>query len=75
MIEREDESKMAQKRFTAVTQGVRRLTRAEQTEIETETGESKMAKVLEYSSGRRVEIPCNKDGSIKWFDDSRLIRK
>ncbi len=62
---------MAQKRFTAVTQGVRRLTRAEQTE----KGESKMAKVLEYSNGKRVEIPCNKDGSIKWFDDSRLIRK
>ena len=52
---------MAQKRFIAVIQGVRRLTRAEQTE----TGENKMAKVLEYSSGKRVEIPCNKDGSIK----------
>lgn len=38
---------MAQKRFTAVTQGVRRLTRAEQTE----KGESKMAKVLNIVMG------------------------
>ena len=33
----------------------------------------KLYKVLEYSSGQRVEIPINKDGSIKWFADKRKI--
>lgn len=41
----------------------------------TETGESKMAKVVDFGSGKEVAIPINRDGSIKWFDDSKLIRK
>ena len=34
----------------------------------------KLSTVLEYSSGARVEIPINRDGSVKWFDDSKLIK-
>lgn len=30
---------------------------------------------VEYASGNRVKLPINRDGSIKWFDDSKLIRK
>lgn len=29
----------------------------------------KLSKVLEYESGQRVQIPINKDGSIKWLPD------
>lgn len=29
----------------------------------------KLSKVLEYESGTKVEIPINKDGSIKWLED------
>lgn len=34
----------------------------------------KLSTVLEYSSGARGEIPINRDGSVKWFDDSKLIK-
>ena len=34
----------------------------------------KLSTVLEYSSGARVEIPLNRDGTVKWFDDSKLIK-
>lgn len=34
----------------------------------------KLSTVLEYNSGARVEIPINRDGSVKWFDDSKLIK-
>ena len=34
----------------------------------------KLSTVLEYSSGARVEIPINLDGTVKWFDDSKLIK-
>ena len=36
--------------------------------------DGKLSTVLEYSSGARVEIPINRDGSVKWFDDSKLIK-
>ena len=35
----------------------------------------KLSKVIEYKSGARVEIPINRDGSVKWFDDSKLLKK
>lgn len=46
------------------------LTRAELTE----EGKGKTSKVIEYESGSRLEIPTNKDGSIKYFDDSKLVK-
>ncbi len=41
----------------------------------TEEGKSKMSKVINFATGNRVEVPINKDGSVKWFDDSRLKKK
>lgn len=29
----------------------------------------KLSQILEYDSGERVEIPINKDGSVKWLED------
>lgn len=28
-----------------------------------------LSKVLEYSTGARVRIPINRDGSIRWYED------
>lgn len=42
------------------TQTVRRLLKADN---------GKLSQILEYDSGRRIEIPINKDGSIKWLPD------
>lgn len=36
---------------------------------------SKVTSIIEYSSGNRVSIPLNSDGSVKWFDDSVLLKK
>lgn len=41
-------------------QTVRRLLKADN---------GKLSQVLEYDSGKRVEIPINKDGSIRWLPD------
>ena len=41
---------------------------------QTEEGRNKMSKVIEYGNGARVIVPVNRDGSVKWFDDSRLIK-
>lgn len=40
----------------------------------TKADNGKLLKVLEYESGARVEIPINKDGSVKFFDDSKLLK-
>lgn len=41
----------------------------------TDTGKNKLMRVIEFGSGHRVQIPIEQDGSIKWFDDSKLIKK
>lgn len=38
-------------------------------------GKNKLSKVIRFGNGNSVEIPINKDGSIRWFDDSKLLRK
>lgn len=38
----------------------------------TKADNGKLSKVIEYESGARVEIPINKDGSVKWLDDEKL---
>ena len=38
-----------------------------------ETGEANLTRVITYDNEKRVEIPINRDGSVKWFDDTRLI--
>lgn len=40
----------------------------------TKADNGKLSKVIEYESGTRVEIPINKDGSVKFFDDSKLLK-
>lgn len=34
----------------------------------------RLSKVIEYGNGSRVEIPIHSDGSVKWFDDSKLLK-
>lgn len=41
----------------------------------TKADNGKLAKVVEFDTGEKVELPINKDGSIKWFNDNRLIKK
>lgn len=40
----------------------------------TKCDDGKLLKVIEYKSGARVEIPINRDGPVKWFDDSKLLK-
>ena len=35
----------------------------------------KTERVIEFASGKKVAIPVNKNGCVKWFDDSALIKK
>lgn len=35
----------------------------------TKVDNGRLSKVIEYSAGGRVEIPINKDGSVKWYED------
>lgn len=37
--------------------------------------EGELSKVITYKNGAEVAIPINKDGSIKWLDDSLFTRK
>ena len=41
----------------------------------TSGGKSRISQVIDFGNGHKVEIPINKDGSVKWFDDSKLIRR
>ncbi|MCM1234737.1 MAG: hypothetical protein NC489_31935 [Ruminococcus flavefaciens] len=29
----------------------------------------RLSRVIRYQSGSKVEIPINKDGSVKWYQD------
>lgn len=40
----------------------------------TKADNGKLSKVIEYDSKTRVEIPINKDGSVRWFNDSKLLK-
>lgn len=35
----------------------------------TKAENGKLSKVIEYEVGARVEIPINKDGSVRWYLD------
>ena len=41
--------------------------------IKSEDG--KVTQVIEFDNGTRVEIPLDKNGEVKWFDDTKLIKK
>ena len=36
--------------------------------------DGRMYRVAEYDSHMRVEVPINPDGTVKWFDDCKLLR-
>ncbi len=40
----------------------------------TENGNGKVSKVIAFESGAEVIIPLNKDGSVKWLDDSAYTK-
>lgn len=48
------------------TQNVKRIIKADR---------GRVLQVLEYGNGARVEIPLEKDGSVKFFDDNKLLKK
>ena len=35
----------------------------------------KVTQILEFDNGERIELPLDKDGNLKWFDDTKLIKK
>lgn len=41
----------------------------------TKAEDERLSKVIEYSTGGRVEIPVNRDGSIRWLDDNQLLKQ
>lgn len=41
----------------------------------TADGKNKLSKVIHFGNGNSIEIPINRDGTVCWFDDSKLIRK
>ena len=34
-----------------------------------------LSKIIEFADKTRVEIPINQDGSIRWVDDSKYLKK
>ena len=41
--------------------------------IKAENG--KVTQVITYESGVKVEIPLDRTGQVKWFDDNKLMKK
>ena len=41
--------------------------------IKTEDG--KVSQVVEFDSGSKIELRLDKDGNLKWFEDTKLIKK
>lgn len=41
----------------------------QEVKIYTKADNGKLSKVIEYDKDTKVEIPINKDGSIKWYPD------
>lgn len=37
----------------------------------TKADNGKLSKIIEYGNGARVEIPINKDGTVKWLPDKQ----
>lgn len=36
--------------------------------------DGRLYRVAEYDSHARIEVPINPDGTVKYFDDSKLLR-
>lgn len=39
----------------------------------TKSENGRLSKVLEYSTGARVRVPINPDGSIRWYEDKPKV--
>ena len=37
--------------------------------------DGKVTQVVEFDSGSKIELPLDKNGNLKWFDDTKLIKK
>ena len=37
--------------------------------------DGKVSQVIEFDNGERIELPLDKNGNVKWFDDTKLIKK
>lgn len=37
--------------------------------------DGKVSQIIEFDNGERIELPLDKDGNLKWFDDTKLLRK
>ena len=35
----------------------------------------RVTQVIEFDDGSKIELPLDKNGNLKWFDDSKLIKK
>ena len=35
----------------------------------------KGTQVVEFDGGSKIEIPLTQSGEVKWFDDTKLIKK
>lgn len=46
-----------------------------QARIYLKADDGKLSKVIRFNSESKVEIPINRDGSVRWYDDSKLIKK
>ena len=37
--------------------------------------DGKVSQIIEFDNGERIGLPLDKDGNLKWFDDTKLIKK
>lgn len=37
--------------------------------------DGRVSQVIEFDNGERIEIPLTQSGEVKWFDDTKLIKK
>ena len=37
--------------------------------------DGKLFKVIRYDNGSIIKMPINRDGSVRWFNDVKLLRK
>jgi hypothetical protein len=35
----------------------------------------RVTQVIKFDDGSKMELPLDKNGNLKWFDDSKLIKK
>ncbi len=56
------EKEILKRRISSMSGLVKRWIRADNGRLST---------VVEYPSGNRIEVPMNKDGSVRWLEDTK----